>query len=123
MKKKLNRRDFLKKSSSAGLGIALGKMALTGKASFPQPQLTTDPIEHLVSSPMETVRLGYVGIGNQGSGHFRNMLRIEGVEIKAVCDIREERTLWAQEECEKAGKPKPTAYTKGTEDFKRMCDT
>lgn len=123
MKKQLNRRDFLKKSSSAGLGIALGKMALGSKRSFPLPQIKTDPIEHLVSMPIETVRVAYVGIGNQGSGHFRNLLRIEGVEIKAVCDIREERTLWAQEQCEKAEKPKPTSYTKGTEDFKRMCDT
>jgi len=123
MKNKLNRRDFLKKSSSAGLGIALGNMTLGSTGSFPLPQINTDPIEHLETLPIETVRVGYVGIGNQGSGHLRNLLRIEGVEIKAVCDIREERTMWAQEQCEKAEKPKPTAYTKGTEDFKRMCDT
>ena len=42
--------------------------------------------------------------------------------MTAVCDIREERILWAQEQCEKAGKPKPTGYFQGVEDFKRMCD-
>ncbi len=88
-------------------------MALGSKVNFPVPQIKTEPIEHLVTPPLQTVRLAYVGIGNQGSGHFRNMLRIEGVEIVAVCDIREERTLWAQEQCEKAGKPKPTAYIYG----------
>jgi predicted dehydrogenase len=123
MKKRLNRRDFLKQSSTAGLGVALGSMAMSKYGCVRQPQLKTEPIEHLVTPPVETVRVAYVGIGNQGSGHLRNLLRIEGVEIKAACDIREERVLWAQEQCEKAGKPKPTGYFKGPEDFKRMCDS
>jgi predicted dehydrogenase len=123
MKKRLNRRDFLKKSSVAGFGMALGSMSKGGSVSLRQPVLLTEPVDHLVTPPMETVRVGYVGIGSQGSGHFRNLLRIEGVEIKAACDIREERIAWAQEQCTKAGKPKPTGYSKGPEDFKRMCDT
>jgi len=123
MKKRLNRRDFLKQSSTAGLGVALGSMAMTKVGCVRQPQLKTEPIAHLKTPPIETVRVGYVGIGNQGSGHLRNLLRIDGVEIRAACDIREERILWAQEQCEKDGKPKPTGYSKGPEDFKRMCDT
>ena len=31
--------------------------------------------------------------------------------------------MWAQEQCKKAEKTEPKAYTKGPEDFKRMCDT
>jgi len=123
VKKRLNRRDFLKKTGTAGLGVALGSMAMSKYGCVRQPQLKTVPIAHLAAPPLETVRVAYVGVGNQGSGHFRNLLRIEGVEIKAVCDIREERILWAQEQCVKAGKPKPTGYFKGPEDFKRMCDT
>jgi predicted dehydrogenase len=123
IKKRLNRRDFIKRSGTAGLGMALGSLAIGKTGGIPQPQLKTEPIDHLVTPPIETVRVGYVGIGNQGSGHVRNLLRIEGVEITAVCDIREERTFWAQEKCKRAGKPKPTAYTRGPEDFKRMCDS
>jgi predicted dehydrogenase len=123
MTKKFNRRDFLKMSGTVGLGTALGSCAARQSVYIPQTRLKTEPIEHLTASPMDTVRVGYVGIGNQGSGHLRNLLRIEGVEIKAVCDIREERTRWAQEQCQEAGKSKPTAYHQGTEDFKRMCDT
>lgn len=123
MKKPLNRRDFLKKSSAAGMGAVLGSMTKSHFAAVKQPPLKTEPIEHLVTPPIENVRVGYVGIGNQGSGHLRNLLRIEGVEIKAVCDIREARTNWAQKQCKQAGKSKPAAYTNGTEDFKRMCDS
>ncbi len=122
MKKRLKRREFLKKSGTAGLGIALGSVVLGKTNGFRRAQPQTDPIAHLAAPPIETVKVGYVGIGNQGSGHVRNLLRIEGVEIKAVCDIREERTSWAQEQCKRAGKPIPTAYNRGPEDFKRMCD-
>ncbi len=122
MKKELNRRDFLKRSSAVGLGAALGSIAASGCADG-RSRLKTEPIDHLTAPPMETVRVGYVGVGNQGGGHLRNLLRIEGVELKAVCDIREERILWAQEQCVKAGKPKPKGYSNGPEDFKRMCDT
>lgn len=45
MKKQLNRRDFIKKSSSASLGVALGSVALKGhQTSLPQPNLQTEPI-------------------------------------------------------------------------------
>ncbi len=123
MKKRLNRRDFIRQSGAAGLGIALGSMGTGACTEGGRSPIGTDPIEHLTTSPLETVRVGYVGVGNQGSGHLRNLLRIEGVEIKAVCDIREERIRWAEEQCEKAGKSKPTGYSNGPEDFKRMCDT
>lgn len=38
---------------------------------------------------MEKIRLGIVGMGNMGSGHFRNVLagKCPSVEITAVCDI------------------------------------
>ncbi len=123
MKKRLNRRDFIRQSGAAGLGIALGSMGTGACTEGGRSPIGTDPIEHLTTSPLETVRVGYVGVGNQGSGHLRNLLRIEGVEIKAVCDIREDRIRWAGEQCEKAGKSKPTGYSNGPEDFKRMCDT
>jgi len=122
MKRKINRRDFLKIGGTAGLGAALGSCAVRKSGTIPQAYPQTQPSEHLAAKPMDTVRIGYVGIGNQGSGHIMNLLRIEGAEIKAVCDIREERTLWAQEQCRLSGKPIPTAYNSGLEDFKRMCD-
>jgi len=123
MKKILKRRDFIRQSGSAGLGIVLGSVTSGSGWAEGHQVLGTQPIEHLATPPMEKVRVGFVGVGNQGSGHFENLLRIEGVELKAVCDIREERIRWAEQECEKAGKPKPTGYSKGPEDFKRMCDT
>jgi predicted dehydrogenase len=117
-----NRRDFLKRSGAMGVGAAIGGMALNN-ADAHQRRLGPAPADHFAAKPLETVRVGFVGVGNQGSGHFRNLLRIEGVQIKAVCDIREEVVQRSQKQVEGAGQPTPTGYSKGVEDFKRMCDT
>jgi len=123
MKKKISRRNFFKISGTIGLGAALESCALRKSENILQTHPKTEPMGHLVTKPIDTVKIGYVGIGNQGSGHVMNLLRIEGAEIKAVCDMREERTLWAQEQCRLHGKSIPAAYNKGPEDYQRMCDT
>ena len=51
-----------------------------------------------------------------------NLLRIDGVELKAVCDIREEACAAARRQAEALGKREPTAYTRGERDFERMCE-
>ena len=63
-----------------------------------------------------------VGIGLQGGSHLGNFLRIPGCRITAVCDVREERTAWAQQQVTAAGQPLPTAYSRGPRDFERLCE-
>ncbi|MFO7865662.1 MAG: Gfo/Idh/MocA family oxidoreductase, partial [Candidatus Aminicenantes bacterium] len=74
------------------------------------------------AEPLETVRIGFVGVGLQGSSHIRNLLRIEGAEIRAVCDIVEDKVRRIQDWVEKAGRPRPEGYSRGETDFKRLCD-
>ena len=73
----------------------------TPKTSFGLPNI----------KPIDPVRIGFVGVGGQGTSHLRNMLKIEGVEVRAVCDIVEGKVVRAQEMVEKAGQPKPEGYT------------
>ncbi|WP_449603235.1 Gfo/Idh/MocA family protein [Paenibacillus sp. Marseille-Q9583] len=48
---------------------------------------------------MGTVRYGIIGIGNMGTAHAQSLLsEIKGAELTAVCDIREERLKWAEEQ-------------------------
>jgi len=70
---------------------------------------------------IDTVRVGYVGVGSQGTSHVRNLLRVPGTEVKAICDVREEFALRSAKLIEEAGQPVPALYTKGDLDFKRMC--
>ena len=69
------------------------------------------------------MRIGFVGIGLQGSGHVNNLLKIDGCRITAVCDIRPERTDWATRVIAAAGHPAPTVYARGPRDFERLAET
>ena len=73
------------------------------------------------AKPLAVVRVGFVGVGVKGSEHLANLLSLPGVELRAVCDIREDACARAQGLAEKAGQRKPTAYTRGDHDFERMC--
>ena len=35
----------------------------------------------------KAVRGGFVGVGSEGSHYVGNLMRMEGVELRAVCDI------------------------------------
>lgn len=71
----------------------------------------------------ERVRVGFVGVGVKGWQHVNNLLHIEGVDLVAVCDIREIACTLTQRACRRLGMPEPKAYTRGDWDFKRMCET
>jgi len=73
--------------------------------------------------PMKTVRIGFVGIGGRGTVLLRILLDLEGVQVKAVCDIIEDRVAKAQNLVTAAGQPKPNGYARGETDFQRLCET
>ena len=116
-----NRRDFVKLGAAAGLGMALGA-SNRGALAQETPKLGPAPDRLFVAPPIENVRIGYVGVGGQGTNHVKNLLRIEGCQIAAVCDIVESKVRNVQRMTEKAGQPKPAGYTRGDWDFKRMCE-
>lgn len=81
------------------------------------------PAGFLAAPPIETVRIGFVGVGLQGGSHVRNFLKIDGVEVVAICDVDAPRAQevagWVTED----GRPAPTLYTAGDRDYERMCGT
>ncbi len=120
MANQFTRRDFIRTGTMAGLGMAVGSVVLSGCKSA---QTRSDAASMIGYNPgaKDLIKVGYVGIGNQGSGHVNNLLKIEGCQITAVCDIRPERVKWAQSQIVKAGFPEPKGYTEGDLDFERMC--
>jgi hypothetical protein len=117
----MDRRDFLKLGGSA---IAAGAVATRETRATAQGQAqSATAAAPFAAKPIETVRLAYVGIGGQGSSHVRNLLKIPGCRITAVCDIRAERTDWATKAITEKGDPAPAVYNKGPRDFERLCET
>lgn len=117
MTDRFNRRDFLKSAPLAGAGLTLGAMAMAADKERPRkfPPVTKAP-------RLEKVRMGFVGVGLQGSSHVGNFLKIDGVEVKAVCDIVPGKVKRIQKWVQDAGQPKPAAYDRGDWDFKRLCE-
>jgi predicted dehydrogenase len=124
--KALNRREFLKTGAAAGIGAALGKSCVSAgrdkaiRGTTPAP--VADTILEFKVPPIDPVRVGFVGVGGMGSAHVRNFMKIEGVEIKAVCDVVEEKVARIQKWCIEAGRPAPEGYSRGDRDFERLCD-
>jgi predicted dehydrogenase len=114
-----SRRDFIRAGAALALGATLSPRAATA-AGRPSPA-PEGPDEPFRAPPMERVRIGFVGVGGQGTTHVENMLDLEGVEIRAICDIDESHARNSADKVTKAGQPAPTLYTRGLRDFERMC--
>lgn len=112
-----NRRDFLKIGAAAGLGATIAGMNM----SCSKPTQHTGPFAEFTAPPIEKVRIGYVGVGGMGTAHVRNLVRIAGCEIRAVCDLIPERVARAQKIVTDAGFQKPEGYSNGETDFKNLC--
>lgn len=70
---------------------------------------------------LNTVRAGFIGLGHRGPAHLNNMTKLEGVQIKGVCDIRPEYANRAKKLAGDAGHS-PDVYTGNAMDWKKLCD-
>ena len=119
-----SRREFLRATVAAGLVAAVRPAAAAAPAPAPAqaPPPAPPPAAPYSAPPIERVRIGYVGVGERGSFHVESLLRIEGAEIRAVCDIVPEKVAAAQAKVKAAGQREPASYSRGERDFERMCD-
>ena len=123
-----NRRDFLKISGLAGMGLVGA-----GISGFSQPQL--DEVLHqskrqrkqrfnmsgYTAPKIDVVRIGFVGLGSRGPGAVNRISKIENVEIKALCDLLPQEVDKVKKSLE--GTPhQPDSYSGSTFAWKEMCD-
>ena len=130
---KNNRREFLKISGLAGLGLA-GSGLLNGCATRDNtanldqagaPSGKTHQQQFNMSGfaapALEVVNIGFIGLGNRGPAAVVRMSHIDGVNIKALCDLIPERAHAAKKRIEKSAHD-PDIYA-GTEDeWKKLCE-
>ena len=99
MSTRMNRRTFL---GAAAVAAAAGVSAKTARAED------------------KVVRVGLIGAGNRGCSLLGELLAMKNVRIPAVCDIKPEAAKRAQDLTEKAGQPKPEAYTNGEHAYQEL---
>lgn len=126
-----NRRSFLKFTGLAGIGLAGGGV-LKGFAKQPSKETKTgnglnNPYKQVfnmsgyAAPKIETVRLGFIGLGQRGPNHLRNMCKLDGVDIKALCDIRASSVEKAKKSLDGTSH-KPELYAGSADVWKKVCD-
>lgn len=75
----------------------------------------------LAVDPIPIVRVGFLGTGNRGSKAARRFTFIEGVEVKALCDLHQSRVTKTQELLASREFPQADEYV-GEEAWKLMCE-
>jgi len=111
MNNNYNRREFLK-FSAAGIG-SIGLAGMTSEKKTKAEE---------TSSAGKPLRIGFVGVGDQGSSHLDCALGIDGVQVPALCDIDNAYLYRAKRWVEESGRPTPRLYGKTKTDFVRMCE-
>lgn len=122
---KTDRRKFLKYSGLTSIGIA-GAGVIKGYANENTFEKRQTYSEHFnmcgyAAPKLETVRIGFVGVGNRGPTHIDAMKHIEGTDIRALCDIRPEKVNAAKKSLEGTSH-NPTIYTGTPDAWKKLCE-
>ena len=85
-----------------------------------RPAGQTDVIG-LRCDPIPTVRVAFIGLGQRGPGAVSRFMYIEGIEVKAICDLEPYNIDRVQDMLKRNGRPEAAAYT-GEEGWKKVCE-
>jgi glycosyl hydrolase family 109/GFO/IDH/MocA oxidoreductase family protein len=118
----LSRRSFIKRTAigSAGLVVAtdiLGPDLFAGTPKSSNSTMIGVPFE-----ARERVRLGIIGVGGRGYSLLQDLLAIEKVEVKAICDLVSEKVARAQKAVRDAGQTEPVGFSKDEWDFENLTE-
>jgi hypothetical protein len=124
---KETRRDFLKKSGMTGAGIfSAGMIGCTTQPKtsgepFPQTHTQSFNMSGYAAPKIDLVRVAIIGLGNRGPGTARRLSSIEGVEIKALCDLEQDRVESTAELIKPMGH-NPDFYFGDENHWKTICE-
>jgi len=113
----ISRRDFVISTAIGGAGVVIAN-DIAKSELFAASKTTT-----MIGVPFEAherVRLGIIGVGGRGTSLLRDLLAVDGVDVKAICDLVPEKVEHAQKMVTDAGQAKPSAFTKGDHDFTNL---
>lgn len=113
---KIGRRELLKTAGAMGAAMMLP----TVSESSGTPQRKGKSVAGLRTPKLDRVRVGFIGVGARGSGHVELLLKIDGVDLVAICDTHAPTANASVKKVVDAGRPAPALYTNGPKDYQRM---
>ncbi len=75
----------------------------------------------LACPPIPTVRIGFIGLGKRGILALERYMHLDGIEVKALCDLREENTARAEVVLENFARPRAAVYRE-TDGWRKLCE-
>ncbi|MBP9927138.1 MAG: Gfo/Idh/MocA family oxidoreductase [Cyclobacteriaceae bacterium] len=100
-----NRRNFIKTTAAAGLGLSIIPSGIV----FGKDKDTK-------------VRLGFIGVGLRGQSHLELALKRNDVEVVAICDIQQRMIDMSMKLITESGKPKPQVILEGVQGYKKLLE-
>lgn len=71
-------------------------------------------------APLPVVRIAFIGLGHRGRQSLVHYMYLDGVEVRAVCDLQRENREEARAVLESHGMPAADEYG-GADDWKEVC--
>ena len=116
-----DRRQFLKSVAAATVaGVAAGCTSRNIQNGVRPSQ--GQSVMGLVAPKMDVVRVGFIGVGQRGSGHVKHFCHLDGVEIKAICDTHEKVLDESIDFVVSKGLTKPKRYTGSEYAYRDMLE-
>jgi hypothetical protein len=116
----ISRRNFMMRTAMGGAGLVLATEILNPQHADATPKSSATTMIGVPFEAKDRVRLGIIGVGGRGTSLLRDLLTVENVEIKAICDLVSEKVEHAQKMVTDAGQSKPAGFSKGDSDFKNL---
>lgn len=134
---KLNRRNFLKIAGLTGAGALTG-CSPSGSSKEKVAVEQAGNLDHIrkqagkqykqlfnmsgyAAPKLDTVNTGFIGVGNRGSAAVERISQIEGVQIKAICDVRPEKAEAAKARIKTPGH-EAILFTENDESWMQLCE-
>lgn len=77
----------------------------------------------LATEKIDTVRVGFIGLGMRGSEAVERYLKIPGAKVAAICDLHADRVESVQKDIiQKVGLSKVPEYSNSENAWKELCD-
>ena len=92
------------------------------KVKVPARPTGQENVLGLTVPAMDTVRVGFVGLGMRGSGAVPRFTYIPGVKIVALCDVLPENVERSQKTLEGRGFPRAAEYSGDTKVYQQLCE-
>src|SRR6266702_5443304 len=120
--KEISRRSFMKRTAIGGAGLLIATDILSADLAAGTRKSANSTMIGVPFEARQQVRLGIIGVGGRGTSLLQDLLAIEKVEVKAICDLVPEKVARAQKAVTNAGQTEPAGFGKDEWDFKNLTE-